>query len=384
MLDDRRPAGEGRLDGDGRACSPSTASSTRRASPHPRLEGRGRTDLARRVAGRQGRHRARPVGLARDDRAEGREDGRRADHRARPAASRRSSAVTRSASAPPARKPRRRGTSSPGRCPTRRRSRSSRRTRACRPAPTWPRTSTPRPIRGSCTINSLVAKGKTPYARNFNASFNDPQSPWLKTVRGALFGDADKALDRRQHRHHQVAAAGLKHGPTTLPAPRDRRTALRPRHGGPAQRRTPSDRRQAGAARCSARPTPRPTAVMVGLFFLVPLGARRLDVVAPLAVARRADAQLPGQLHRHRRQRTGRRRRSGSPLKYTLIMTVLLFVARVRAGAAGAAAPARRRVPPHRVLPADGRRLRQRVAAVPRPAQRRDRPGQRPAVLARR
>lgn len=44
------------------------------------------------------------------------------------------------------------------------------------------------------TINSLMAKGETPYARNFNASFNDPQSPWLETVRGALFGDADKAL----------------------------------------------------------------------------------------------------------------------------------------------------------------------------------------------
>lgn len=44
------------------------------------------------------------------------------------------------------------------------------------------------------TINSLMAKGETPYARNFNASFNDPQSPWLETVRGALFGEADKAL----------------------------------------------------------------------------------------------------------------------------------------------------------------------------------------------
>ncbi|MBY8848732.1 sugar ABC transporter substrate-binding protein [Saccharothrix longispora] len=44
------------------------------------------------------------------------------------------------------------------------------------------------------TANSLVAKGRTPYARNFNASFNDPQSPWLRTVRGALFGDAASAL----------------------------------------------------------------------------------------------------------------------------------------------------------------------------------------------
>lgn len=44
------------------------------------------------------------------------------------------------------------------------------------------------------TINSIVAKGKTPYAKNFNASFNDPQSPWLATVRGALFGDAATSL----------------------------------------------------------------------------------------------------------------------------------------------------------------------------------------------
>ncbi|MGK5740343.1 ABC transporter substrate-binding protein [Micromonospora sp. URMC 103] len=45
-------------------------------------------------------------------------------------------------------------------------------------------------------INSLMAKGRTPYARNFNASFNDPQSPWLQTVRGALFGDAAAALSK--------------------------------------------------------------------------------------------------------------------------------------------------------------------------------------------
>ncbi|XXG06537.1 sugar ABC transporter substrate-binding protein [Micromonospora sp. SH-82] len=44
------------------------------------------------------------------------------------------------------------------------------------------------------TVNRLMARGRTPYARNFNASFNDPQSPWLTTVRGALFGDAATAL----------------------------------------------------------------------------------------------------------------------------------------------------------------------------------------------
>lgn len=43
-------------------------------------------------------------------------------------------------------------------------------------------------------INSVLAKGKTPYALNFNATYNDPQSPWTTTLRGALFGDATKAL----------------------------------------------------------------------------------------------------------------------------------------------------------------------------------------------
>jgi multiple sugar transport system substrate-binding protein len=46
------------------------------------------------------------------------------------------------------------------------------------------------------TINNLVAKGRTPYAKNFNATYNDPQSPWIACFRGALFGpDAKKALD---------------------------------------------------------------------------------------------------------------------------------------------------------------------------------------------
>lgn len=44
-------------------------------------------------------------------------------------------------------------------------------------------------------INNLMAAGSTPWAVNFNASFNDPQSPWTETLRGALFGDdPDQAL----------------------------------------------------------------------------------------------------------------------------------------------------------------------------------------------
>jgi multiple sugar transport system substrate-binding protein len=43
-------------------------------------------------------------------------------------------------------------------------------------------------------INSVLGKGRTPYALNFNATYNDPQSPWTACLRGALFGDAAAAL----------------------------------------------------------------------------------------------------------------------------------------------------------------------------------------------
>ena len=41
-------------------------------------------------------------------------------------------------------------------------------------------------------INSLVAKGETPYALRFGQTFNDPQGPWLRLAREAVFGDAAK------------------------------------------------------------------------------------------------------------------------------------------------------------------------------------------------
>jgi multiple sugar transport system substrate-binding protein len=41
-------------------------------------------------------------------------------------------------------------------------------------------------------INSLVAKGQTPYALRFGQTFNDPQGPWLRYAREAVFGDASK------------------------------------------------------------------------------------------------------------------------------------------------------------------------------------------------
>lgn len=47
---------------------------------------------------------------------------------------------------------------------------------------------------GVLAINKVMANGHTPYALNFNATYNDPQSPWTSTLRGALFGDAASAL----------------------------------------------------------------------------------------------------------------------------------------------------------------------------------------------
>jgi multiple sugar transport system substrate-binding protein len=44
-------------------------------------------------------------------------------------------------------------------------------------------------------INELVAKGVTPYALNFGATYNDPTGPWLKVARSAVFGtDVEQAL----------------------------------------------------------------------------------------------------------------------------------------------------------------------------------------------
>ncbi|WP_235558153.1 ABC transporter substrate-binding protein [Sphaerimonospora mesophila] len=41
-------------------------------------------------------------------------------------------------------------------------------------------------------INSLVAKGQTPYAPRFGQTYNDPQGPWLRLAREAVFGDPTK------------------------------------------------------------------------------------------------------------------------------------------------------------------------------------------------
>ena len=41
-------------------------------------------------------------------------------------------------------------------------------------------------------FNTIAAKGQTPFALNFGATFNDPQGPWLVLLRDAVFGDASK------------------------------------------------------------------------------------------------------------------------------------------------------------------------------------------------
>ncbi len=38
-------------------------------------------------------------------------------------------------------------------------------------------------------FNSIGAKGKTPLAKNFGATYNDPQGPWITLMQDAVFGD---------------------------------------------------------------------------------------------------------------------------------------------------------------------------------------------------
>lgn len=47
-------------------------------------------------------------------------------------------------------------------------------------------------------MNKLVAKGETPYALNFQQTYNDPQGPWLQVARNAAFGpmSVEKAVDQ--------------------------------------------------------------------------------------------------------------------------------------------------------------------------------------------
>jgi multiple sugar transport system substrate-binding protein len=41
-------------------------------------------------------------------------------------------------------------------------------------------------------FNTVAKNGQTPFAKNFGATFNDPQGPWLVLLRNAVFGDASK------------------------------------------------------------------------------------------------------------------------------------------------------------------------------------------------
>ncbi len=248
-------------------------------------------------------------------------------------------------------------------------------------------------------INSVLGKGRTPYALNFNATYNDPQSPWTTCLRGALFGRRIQGTGRRTERDHQVAPERVGPSPAYLagrrfpmPAPASREPSpcpapplLRRNHvppgdphrragvGAAADRAAPaSSARRATRARSGLRVTDRGRRRGV---LRRPAAAGRLDVAQPLAAARAADVQRAGQLRQHRGQHPRRRRdlvhpqvhagRHGHPVRRV-----------VRPGAAGAEQAARRRLPAHRVLPARRRRLRHGLVAVPRHAQQRDRADQ--------
>jgi multiple sugar transport system substrate-binding protein len=38
-------------------------------------------------------------------------------------------------------------------------------------------------------FNTIGAKGQTPLAKNFGATFNDPQGPWVALMQDVVFGD---------------------------------------------------------------------------------------------------------------------------------------------------------------------------------------------------
>lgn len=40
------------------------------------------------------------------------------------------------------------------------------------------------------TINEVAGSGRTPFAKNFGAAFNDPNGPWLVLLRNQIYGDA--------------------------------------------------------------------------------------------------------------------------------------------------------------------------------------------------
>ena len=203
----RRARTHDRPPGDGRRLRP-LPRALRRGRRRAGVQGRGRPDLARRSAERQDRHRAGAVGLARPDRAEGHEDRRRADHRASTAASRRSSAATSigicatSSNADA-------GLGLPGLdavgdeaqveviaknkgVPTRTDLAENKYSSA-----------DPRVV----TDQQAGGQGQDAVREELQRHLQRPAEPVAATVRGALFGDAAKALDRRQHRHHQVPAA---------------------------------------------------------------------------------------------------------------------------------------------------------------------------------
>jgi len=41
-------------------------------------------------------------------------------------------------------------------------------------------------------FNTIAAKGQTPFAINFGATYNDPQGPWISLFRNAVFGDGEE------------------------------------------------------------------------------------------------------------------------------------------------------------------------------------------------
>ena len=211
------------------------------------------------------------------------------------------------------------------------------------------------------TFNKLAGEGQTPISVNFGKTYNDPNGPWTATVIDAVFGTGDAAAgaERAQPGHHRVA--GQQRADRWWSPARHAGSPRAADRGG-ADPRRPAGRGAslAAAAAGSGCCTPPRWPCIVVVLFVVPLGLmvwmsfnhwpllgasspeRRGELRGAARPAVPAGDRVHAQVHggHHGRARPGG----------------------VRAGAAGAAGPAGRRLLPHRLLPARPR------SAWPRPA----------------
>ena len=279
---------------------PRSTGSTSRCPPtgsSTRSQERAGPDVDRRLPQRQGRRPARCRRPPRHDQGDKDLKVGVAPIAGRTAASRRSSAVTCSASPPRASTPTRRGTSSPGRCRDEAQVEVMAKNKdvLARTDLAGNKYAPEDPRRGDHQL-ARSARGRRRTRCASAQTYNDPQGPWLESgARRSFGGDAEgRSRAERARSPSRCRARLISAGECGRPHSRRRCGRARRRRAlAPAWPDAEAQRARAGRAYAA------PTAVIVGAVLPGAAGARRLDVAQPLAVARRA--------RRSTRRRTTRR-----------------------------------------------------------------------------